>query len=248
MKAATTILVICLILAGCRSAEIPKNEINTVKLRHYVTSAISGDTSSNRILSGLIDSEMPKGTEYSTLVIDSIRLRHSKKLFSVLLQFNNPLYNRLAVYDSDLNLLLIDQSLNGNISVVFTSENGHYLKAIEGFISKDMINLKRLSLYRVDSTSVRLAFRTFISMSKPDLFISQDIEQLTDSVIITNISFPEGMITSAKKDTFRFSETELLFKSQRRSFDSIVINQINSYNMPTFLPELIDKKTIRNNY
>lgn len=248
MKSLIIIFIIAVLLSGCKSSIGSEEQRSISKLRQYIVSAISGDTTANRILSGLIDSDLPAKTEYNTLVIDSMKISGTKKFYNVLIQFDNPLFNRLAVYDADYNLLMLDQSLNGNISVSYSKESGPYLKVVEGFISKDMINLKRLSLYKMDTTAVYLAFRTFLSMSKPDIFISQDIEQFTDEIIITNLTFPEHMINASKKDTFVFYPLENKFKSKHRTFDSLVIGQVNSYSAPTFLPELIDKKTIRNNY
>jgi len=241
MKSYLYIVTLLAFLLGCSSSDIQYDK-STKNLRQYVIKAVSGDTLANRLLSGLVDSELPNGTEFSNLLIDSMKVEKTKKLYSVMLQFENPIFNRLAVYDSKLNLLMIDKSLNGNISVTYTKDGGLFLKVVEGFISKDMINLKRLSLYKLDTASVRLALRTFISCSKPDIFLSQDLVSVSPNMIITNIAFPERMINTARKDTFFYDSLKKSYISSNKIFDLLVLDQVKNYTYPTFLPELVEKE------
>lgn len=245
MKHIVMIILAMYFITGCNSSNVPHKSISLIK--QHIIKAAAGDTSGNNLLSGLLDSNLPRNTHFTKLVIDSLKINNIKKIYCVLIQYENPLYNRLAIYNTNMDLLLLDRSLNGNVSLSFTKLNGQYLRVVEGFISQDLINLKRLSFYKLDTSAAYLSFRSFLSMSRPDMFLSQEVEQITDELIITNISFPERMFESARKDTFVFYPLENRYKSKKRTFDSLVIKQVNSYTSKTFLPELTRAGKIKNN-
>lgn len=241
-------LVLITLLAGCKgksdlkllTSEKPKD------LRTLVNDAINGDIKANTQLSGLIDHSLPKNKDYNKLKIDSLRI-DGKMFVYILLEYANPVYNRLAVYDRDLHLFLLDKSLNGDISFDIISEHGmQFIKIVESFLSKDIINIKRLSLYKIEPTKINLVFRTIISMNKPDAFFLQEVSSIDRDSIVTTIELPSKKKTVSQRDVFRFSPADNSYKSRQNIFETEIRKQISDIKTPALLPEITDKQSVSN--
>lgn len=238
--------VLMILFYGCQGEELPAGEssYNASVLRSMVNEAVSGKKESNAKLHDLVDLSLPGNKNYSKLLTDSVRVGNKTFLY-VLLEYANPIYSRFAVYDKDLNPLLIDKSLNGNLAFEFVSHNNDsYIRIVESFLSKDIINLKRLSLYKTDTSSVRLVYRSFISMMTPEAFISQEVDTLTNDYLITEIMLTGQFSGVAPGDTFYFDKKGYRYLSSANRFDSLVRNQVRLNTAQSTLPEITDKNSV----
>lgn len=185
-----SIILISLFITGCeKSVSIkPVNPINAAFIRGIVLKAIKGDRVNNDTLSGLVDYSLPPNPNFNDLKIEKIVTPVNKTLFVLLLEYPNPIYNRFAVYDSVLHLILMDKSLNGQIGIkTFNLSNRQYIELDESFLTKDILEINRVSLYEADST-VRLGFRTFTKFIMPFNKYYQVITDISPEQIKTKIS------------------------------------------------------------
>ena len=149
MKRIKLITIISILtIIGCFESKISEPKVLSGNaLQALVESAVNKDKKANDSLSNLIDFDVDNNIPYNSIKVDSFYL-DSLKYFSVLIEHPNPLYNRLAIYDTATNCYLIDKSLNGKLSFEFIElQNLKLLKVIERFISKDTLSVARLSLY-----------------------------------------------------------------------------------------------------
>jgi hypothetical protein len=210
-----------------------------------VLQAVSGDKTANEALQGLIDLEdFPVNKGFNSLVADSFKT-NGKRYYYVKLEYPNPVYNRYAVYNEKFNLLLLDKSLNGDMAIdFFVKDNMTFIKLAESFISKGALSLKRLSLYKVGSDNIKLVFRSYYSLNKPDAFFSQELGSITKDSITTEINVPEE-VSSVKKDKFVYSAKDERYVSSKNYFDRIIKQQVNSFDFPAELPEVKDEKSAK---
>ena len=230
-----SIIIALVTLSSCNLKEKPAEEkLDGIILKTLVSQAIKGIYSANVQLSNLIDYSLPIHSNYNSFIIDSLKLSN-KTYYYVLLEYPDPKYNRFAVYDSSFSPQLIDKSLNGNISQEkIKVDNKNFIKVDEAYLSKDTLLLNRLSLYRVDSIGVYLAFRTHTKFSKPDMVYFQDITEISDSLIKTTISIIN------KEDNFVFDSSEKKYISTQNIFDEFIMNEIENFNYKPVRQQLTD--------
>jgi len=235
------ILITLLFLYSC--SDKPKEEepekINGIILSKLVEDALWGGEKSNYRLAGIAKSDTPPPDEYNKLVIDSAITKEGLKFYSVLIEYPNPLHNILAVYDETLLLYLFDNSLNGNIATEWKEMSGKlYLVASDNFISKDLLKLSRLSLYRMINAKLHLVFRSFTRLDKAGKIYQQSIENITGNNIITRLSSNQKTELNNKKDTFTFSFSDNKYISVKDIFANFVLNEIKSAKWLIEKPEL----------
>lgn len=234
------IIIVLFFIQSC--AENKKQEyqqkINGTILKELVEEALWGSNDANNELWGLVNSNTPSPDKYNRISIDSTVTDGTKKLYSVLIENPNPMHNILAVYDENLNLLLLDNSLNGNFTSEWKNLSGRqYLIASEDFISKDILKLSRLSLYTMLEDKLYLVFRSFTRLDKAGKLSQQNINQITGDRIVTDIQIHNGKIKHSKDD-FELSASDKKFISQKNTFDKFVINEINNAKWDIEKPEL----------
>jgi hypothetical protein len=238
----TIILVAFLFLAGCSKKteeEIPK-KIDGQALMKLVEEALWGSYQANYRLSGFVKPDTPPPDKFIQLKVDSTITPSGFKLYSVLLEYPNPIHNVLAVYDEDLTLYLQDNSLNGNIVTEWDDIAGKsYLIASEEFISKDILKLSRISLYTFVDSKLRLVFRSFTKLDKAGKVFMQTITNISNNIITTKITSNQKSKLNGKTDTFNYKNSEHKFKSSQSIFDSFVLNEINNASWLIEKPELI---------
>ena len=162
-------------------------------------------------------------------------------LYSVLLTYPNPTYNRLAVYTPRLSALLIDKSLNGYIADEIIDAGGReYLKVIEDYRTKDLLRLNRMSLYAIEDTAVHLAFRDFIRLVEPKIVYDQVIIEFTGPMIKTSFSSSQKSDISGKGDIFTYDSGQRKYISTNRVFYNFVLSEIQSFNHKAENPEIND--------
>lgn len=247
-KHATYSVIFVLLFCGCNILNKPKPPVfsyNTASVQNIVLRAISGDTSANQKLNNLVDLNIPVNTDYNKLISDSLITKSKKKFFIVLLNYPNPIYNRLAVYDTALNLYLVDKSLNGYLSESALSLNGKRLiKISESFISKDVLQVNRISLYEINDSSANLCFRTFTRLAVPGSVFTQGISEFSEDRITTELSGTKASSISGMNDIFTFNRRKREYSSNGKVFDNFVLERIKNFVNYSDKPEIIDKKTL----
>lgn len=232
------ILAMTLIIAGCSESKIIEPKVLSGEtLQALVVSAANQDKKANDSLSSLIDLNIKENYLYNSLKVDSFYL-DSVKYFSVLLEYPNPVHNRLAIYDTAANCYLIDKSLNGKLSFeVMELDNSKFLKAVEKFISKDTLILTRVSLYRKIANSINLTYRSFAELKTLKNHFYQTINFISEDTIKTLIQAPK-IFKLNSEDVFIFNYADKKYQSNQSLFDSLVYRQIADFNFDPQKPQV----------
>jgi len=230
-----SILTIC----GCSESKIVGPKILTgSSLQELVVNASNGDKKANDSLSILMDLQMGENNLYNSLKVDSFYV-DSTKYFSVLLEYPNPVYNRLVIYDVTTNCYLMDKSLNGKLTFeILELQDLKFLKVIEKYISKDTLSISRLSLYKKIDDSFNLVYRSFAELKTLKNHFYQTINFISGDTIKTQIQTQKKYRLDAKDDIFVFNLTEKVYRSNQSSFDSLVIKEITNFAFETKKPQI----------
>ena len=235
-----------LLTVGCNnsSREHSKPQLNEIKLKEFAAFAINGERNYNDTLSGLIDYSLPVNSNFNDLKIDRIFTPLNKTLFTILIEYPNPAYNRFAVYDSSLNLLLLDKSLNGILSMkTKTINNLFFIEIDESFLSKDVLNLNRVSLYKADSI-VTLSFRDYTLLTTSDNQYYQKISEITPERIRTDLSSNRTSFISNKSAIFAFDNSIKKYLNTDQIFFNFIKSKVNNITRTSTKPEIIDEKSV----
>jgi len=247
MKRTLILLITCGILfLGCSTKENNpvKKEINAEYIKQLVISAANGNKAVNDTLRGLFDLTIPSAGELNKIAIDSLTTVSEKKYYLVLIEHHNPIYNRLALYDTELNAYLIDKSLNGNLNLSKPYPlNNRIFGVIENFISKDTLKLERLSLYQVDDSSAVLSLRIYTRLTKLRAEYSQTISEFTDERIKTSLISSRASSINNKGDVFLFDQISGSYKSENNIFNYFVADEVNNFKLKTQKPQIVDKQS-----
>ncbi|GAB4297219.1 MAG: hypothetical protein Kow0098_21240 [Ignavibacteriaceae bacterium] len=201
------------------------DKINLGVLRSLVAKSLEKDINANRVLSVLFDEDNFPGLLVNRISVDSLSV-DKNIYYIILLEFPDPRYNRFAVYNSELDLLLLDKSLNGALKFSLVDFNGvNYFKINEAFVSKDQIALNRTTLYRPDGNRIRLVFRNFTQYAQGLNSASQHLIRFTTDTIITAINGIPG-IKSELRDTFYFNSSTGEFVSNENLFNRFVFSEV----------------------
>ena len=247
-KIFTIIILSAFFLAGCaKKSEIKKPlTISSFQLKNLVTKAISGNKAVNDSLHQLIDLTLPLNSNYNQFSIDSISV-NNKKFYSVLITFPNPIYNRFAIYDNSLRNYLLDKSLNGYVNEKIISLNSYkYFRVLENFVSKDNLNLQRLSLYSVKNSGANLIFRAFTQLNEPHAKFEQKIDEISPDRIKTSFSSSIKSSLRNKADIFEFDSAQNKYVSKAEVFLNFIKARIKYYKHRTIKKELTDRKSALN--
>lgn len=229
-----------LLLLNCTQQDDTKPErIDGNKLQVLVKDALQGNVKSNFKLSGLLISYTPPGEKYNQVAIDSTLTSSGLKLYSVILEFSNPLFNILAVYDEYLNLYLQDNSLSGNIATTWKTISGkQFLVSSDHFTAKDKIELSRLSLYSIEESRLSLVFRTFTRLKNGRKIYEQIINNIGNNSITTRIASAHSKKLNKKTVTFNYSSSDHKYVSQKDIFSNFVLAELKKANWKIKNPEL----------
>ena len=235
-----------LLTAGCNNAvrNNSKQPLNENKLKEFAAFAINGERNYNDTLSGLIDYSLPVNSNFNDLKIDRIHTPLNKTYFSILIEYPNPAYNRFAVYDSSLNLLLLDKSLNGILRLKsLTINNLFFIEVDESFISKDILSLNRVSLYKVDSL-VSLCFREFTGLTFSGNEYYQRISEISPERIRTDMTSNKLSPVSNKSEIFTYNNSMKKYLSLNQIFFNFIKDKVSSINRTSDRPEITDEKSV----
>ncbi len=230
-----------LALNGCTQE---KKLFTVYSLHEVVLRAMRGDAIANDTLSQLFDLTIPVNPRYNAFLIDSFDTKFGKRVYTILLEYPNPFYNRFAIYDSSLNLLLIDRSLNGNLTLAKLDQTAeHFLSVTESFRTKDNIKLERLSLYAVKRDSALLALRTFMKYDDSTNMVSQKLLNVSGSSIYMVAAAEPAKLLVKREFHYSLDTATHKFRSDNRPFEESVTNLIFAYKKSYSDDQIFDKKS-----
>jgi hypothetical protein len=168
----------------------------------------------------------------------------NKTFFTLILEYPNPVYNRFAIYDSALQLILMDKSLNGRIGMKTIDINDqHFIQVEESYISKDVLNLERVSLYTTDPTA-SLCFRTFTKLKTPKNEFFQTIADISSDTIKTNITSSKRSPISNKPDIFIYNVNQKKYISTDQIFYNFIKVELEKFKKRSNKPEITDMRSL----
>jgi hypothetical protein len=218
-----------MILSSCNF--LRNNDNDKVLTKEHIEDIIAGKDTSTPSLLILYDKKLPPPGKANRVDINTIKY-DGKEYYSVLAEYTDTLYNRFAIIDENLNVILLDKSLSGHLAEnILQTADKQFIKIEEDFISKDTLGLKRISLYNlVGSGEAVLAFRTYTELKEPGVTYSQEILKMTLEEIITKISSTDRMFTEMidSSDNFVFDSAAKKYISVESRFDSFVLNLVTN--------------------
>lgn len=168
----------------------------------------------------------------------------NKTFFTLILEYPNPVYNRFAIYDSALQLILMDKSLNGRIGMKTIDINDqHFIQVEESYISKDVLNLERVSLYSTDPTAC-LCFRTFTKLKTPKNEFFQTIADISSDTIKTNITSSKRSPIRNKPDIFIYNVNQKKYISTDQIFYNFIKVELEKFKKTSNKPEITDMRSL----
>lgn len=227
---AITFIALTFLFNACVDNSVEVNEpLNGKTLEQFVIDAVNGNKTAIDTLNGIFDGSLPPPPFYNKLSIDSVSFSTSR-YYTVLIEFENPVYNVFAIYDSAFSMRLIDRSLNGHLSLSkkVNNENG-FLEIHEEFISKNIFSIKRYNLYYFDKDTVTKSLRFCTELSDAKVKLTHSIIGFADDVINTKLVLSPKSTIKETWDTFLWLEGQLKFISQSNTFDSLIIPKIALY-------------------
>jgi hypothetical protein len=244
MQKIIIILFLSLLISGCEKSNkvTPRPSINEEIIRELTLKAINGNRSYNDSLSGLIDYSLPLNTNFNDLQIARTTTPINKTFYEILLEYPNPIYNRFAVYDSALHLILMDKSLNGKLGLKsFNINNQQFIEIDESFITKDIIEISRASIYNADST-VTPGFRLFTKCLMPTNEYYQVISEISRDQIKTKITSLKKSLISDKSDVL-IPDIQNKFNASG-IFANLIEKQISGFKHVAKKPAIIDEISV----
>ena len=181
-------------------------------------------------------------SDYNQLYIDSLFIG-DKHFFSVLLEYFDPSLNLFAIYDGDLNFLLLDKSLNGYLSSEWNKmEDRKFIFVQERFLTKDVLSLDRLSIYEVFDSSASMVYRSLSQFIKDNKTYNQTVESITPNFILTKISGGNESTKTSLVDTFYFNSESKNYTSEKNIFNNYVKQEIGDFSWVITKPEIPSKE------
>ena len=236
-----TATILVLILNGCQPVKnnTQPEKYDSHKIKTLITQAIDKDSTANIKLSNLIDL-LADTNKYNFVTVDSLIIDKNTFYF-LILENENPLYNRFAVYNSNLAPLLIDKSLNGNISYKTLKTAGkNFIETDESYLSKDTLILNRISLYSVDSMGVWLSFRTYTKFSELGNNFTQNLTEISDTLIQTKINGPKKSKVNGKTDSFIYDPSTKKYSSSQNLFDEFIKKEVENFDYQPVKDQITD--------
>jgi len=185
--------------------------------------------------------------DYNQIFVDELKTG-DKTFFSVIIEYPDPRFNLFAIYDDDLNMYLVDRSLNGYLNSKW-EENGakKYVFLQEQFLTKDVLSVDRFSIYELGDDTAWLIYRAPSRFVKNNDLAYQRVETITDDFILTKITGLGTKITDIKVDTFYFNPNLKKYLSNNNLFENYVKEEINNFEYETTKPQIrenvIDEKS-----
>lgn len=214
------------------------NNISEDELHNLFTDAIAGNSEANLRLHGIFSNKHIGKTDYNSLAIKSMSI-NNKLFYSVLLEYNDPILNLFAIYDDQLNLYVLDKSLNGYLNAEWNDiGDRNFVFVQERFLTKDVLSLDRLSIYQVSANSADLVYRSLSRFVKENHISYNTVGRITDDFILTKVSDTNDKRINDQVDTFYFNSDLKKYLSKSNLFTKYVRQQINDFNWTLLKPEI----------
>lgn len=238
-----TALLFSILFYCCSNHNETQRELFSLKkAEKLILSAAFGNNTANDSLSKLFDLSLPIPKILNKISFDSIIIPKKQKLYSVLIEFPNPIYNRFAIFDTNYNFYLIDKSLNGHLTLNKLSDlNISFFEVIEDFMSKDIIKLKRRNLYLINKDTVSPALKSFASYEDGKIKIVQSIFEINENNILTSITPYSNLKLNFSSDNFLFDKKNNSYSSINNYFDKYINDLIINTKGNNSKPQIIDK-------
>ena len=217
-----------------------REKIDGSELRQLVLEAIEGSYDANKVLKGMLDDKHIGKKNYNQLSIDSLYI-HDRYYYSILLEYYDPYLNIFAIYDSKINFILLDKSLNGNLSLSWTRiGKRNFVFVQERFLTKDILELHRFSIYEIakGDANAGLIYRAPSHFKADNDTSFQSIDLISDNVIQTEIRAPEKSGINGMKDNFYFDADTKKYHSKENIFKNYIKKAIREYNWFTTKPQI----------
>jgi hypothetical protein len=138
----------------------------------------------------------------------------------------------------------MDKSLNGEIGLkTFNLNNRRFIEIDESFLSKDILEISRVSLYMADST-VTLGFRAFSKLTTPTNEYYQIITEISPDRIKTNLASIKRSLISDKSEIYTFDNSQKKYLDQDNIFNNFIKEQVASYKRAVEKPEITDENSV----
>ncbi|MFO7524838.1 MAG: hypothetical protein R6W68_05255 [Ignavibacteriaceae bacterium] len=233
-------------IPGCDEGKINSFQFNGSKLSSFINSYLNNDSTDAAMIEIIFNNIDPGLIEVNNLTIDSLVLSESEVLYTMLLESSNPAFNTFAVMDRNMNILLKDNSLNGNINSGFQFiNNTHFFITVESFKSRDTFNLQRTSLYEMNPSSVKLRFRSITGFSFGAIDISSSIISFTQQELILNYTVNDDRTFRHKNDKFTYDSFSEEYISTADHLKNFALIQIASYDNRLDITEITDAISFR---
>jgi len=231
----TFLTIVALILSACSSDNEP---INKSDLESLIIQGISGDQDANVKLKGLLSSEHQGKIDYNQLSINRLQTK-DETIYSVTLEYSDPRLNRFAIYDDNLNLFLLDKSINGYLSSEWVQlADRKFIFLQENFQTKDVLEVNRLSIYEIGDGSASIVYRS------PSRFVEvrdtayQIVESIDEDIIVTKIRGIENIKFYDQRDTFYYNTNAKEYLSKKNKFQYFVDQSIEDFIWVTTKPQI----------
>ncbi len=231
-------------LLSC-SEEKPKPYVfNGKELSRLTNLYFNGDSSANSLLGSLFDDVDSKLIEVNNLSIDSVTFGVDNTVYTLLLESRNPAFNLFTVIDKKMNVLLKDNSLNGNLAFGFQYFNNNtYAVIIESFKSKDTINIRRTSLYEIKSNLSNLIFRSATGFDYNRMSIASKITSFKKEEIKLTFTTKNIPLFKIKEDVFIYDAVTHKYVSANNYLRNFIIDQISKIRINKDIQEIKDKSS-----
>lgn len=227
----TSIFLTVILFNACNETKVaePKQILTAKNLQSLVLQAVEGSYKANDSLSGLFDLTLPGYKDYFSIRADSFYI-DDVKYFYVLTEYQDPVLNRFAIYDTEKNCYLIDKSLIGKLSFeIMNHQDFKFIKIVEEYVSKDILQNVRLSLYKKFDDTFNLVYRSFVQLKTPKYTFNQTITSISLDTIKTQFTVPNKYRAKYVGDIFTFHPQRKMYLSSESLFDSLCIKEISEF-------------------
>lgn len=235
------ILIISVLLISCKE-EIAVKPIDSKTLKESIIYYLDSSKQDIGNISSIFSGIKEPSKNYNKILVDSIILNNSKH-YIILLEHPIPVFNLFAILNDSLDLLLVDNSLNGYLNYSKLSNGTDYLQLTENYKSLDVFNLSRISLYKKIGDRINLVFRGYLSFNSPKDSIVRNLTNFTDSIIICSIPISKDIVKNEIKYRYDFDLVSKSFVTKKDFMDSLVQREINNFAKEFSPNQILNKKS-----
>ncbi|GEM_PF-4504631 len=236
------IVIVSSLLISCKE-EIAYEPIDSNTLKESIIYYLDSSKQNIGNISSIFSNIKEPSKNYNKIIVDSI-LINNEKYFIILAEHSVPVFNLFAILNDSLDLLLVDNSLNGYLNYSKLNDGTtEYIQLIENYKSLDVFNLTRLSLYKKIGDGIHLIFRGNLAFHSPKDSIVRNLTSITDSVIICNIPKSKFIVQNEIKYRYNFDLVSKRFITANDYMDSLIQKEINNFANEFSPNQILNKKS-----